>query len=698
MPIATLSIDLEARLARFEQGMNRANVLLDKLDSKATGAGRRITEIFAGNLAANAALQVVERFAGFVPQVLDGVLAIKDLAEATGSTVEQISALDDIARRAGGNLQQVEGVLLKFNAALRDADGQDEVSQVLKAIGLDAAALRRIDPADALQKTAVAFGKFAEDGARARAESVVFGKGVKDASTLLRDLADAGKLSATVTTQQAEAFDRFDKELGKTKASLEGAGRALLELTLPAVNELFDVLRGKGPGTLDATLAVPLQAIAVLGANVGFVIKGIVTELGGLAIQAGNVAKLDFAGAAAVGRLMREDAARARADFDALERRLLQLGSVTQADYSLEGLGRNRQVDLPRLPYEGKTAKLKEAARSFEDYQQTLTKSIADLIGKTDTVRLAELNAQLDKLAELSAAGLDPQIVEQVQRMLVPPQGAAAGPPLSAEMERVNELLGRTDSAQLRQASRDAALLRAEFSATTAGTQRWLELSDALLDVEERINTLAGIVPELAQQTDESAQQMRNTIEGALGSTLSSTLRGEFDNIGQLWRNLLVDMASRALAADILGALFKSTGGSGSGATSSVLLGSLGKLFGGLFGSAKGNAFTAAGVVPFATGGVVDRMLPFTFGNGRLGVMGENGPEAVLPLKRGPGGVLGVRAVGAGTAGPAVVINQVINAAPGTSRNDLMQAMTVAKAAAVAEVEDRLRRGRLALA
>jgi TP901 family phage tail tape measure protein len=79
----------------------------------------------------------------------------------------------------------------------------------------------------------------------------------------------------------------------------------------------------------------------------------------------------------------------------------------------------------------------------------------------------------------------------------------------------------------------------------------------------------------------------------------------------------------------------------------------LGSLFGGGgFGStlldfifnAKGNAFSSGSVMAFASGGVVDRATPFGMSNGRMGVMGEKGPEAILPLSRGSDGKLGVKA------------------------------------------------------
>ncbi|MXW01569.1 MAG: tape measure protein [Holophagales bacterium] len=50
----------------------------------------------------------------------------------------------------------------------------------------------------------------------------------------------------------------------------------------------------------------------------------------------------------------------------------------------------------------------------------------------------------------------------------------------------------------------------------------------------------------------------------------------------------------------------------------------------------------------FRYGGIIDRRTEFEFGGGRRGLAGEAGPEAILPLRRGPGGALGVQAVGAG--------------------------------------------------
>lgn len=72
-------------------------------------------------------------------------------------------------------------------------------------------------------------------------------------------------------------------------------------------------------------------------------------------------------------------------------------------------------------------------------------------------------------------------------------------------------------------------------------------------------------------------------------------------------------------------------------------------LFSGLTGAkafAKGGV-VAPGVMPFAAGGVVRTPTYFPM-RGGAGLMGEAGPEAILPLARGPDGRLGVRAGGGG--------------------------------------------------
>ena len=61
--------------------------------------------------------------------------------------------------------------------------------------------------------------------------------------------------------------------------------------------------------------------------------------------------------------------------------------------------------------------------------------------------------------------------------------------------------------------------------------------------------------------------------------------------------------------------------------------------------SAKGNVFARNKIVPYAMGGIVNKPTLFPMANG-MGLMSEAGPEAIMPLKRGANGKLGVQATG----------------------------------------------------
>jgi phage-related minor tail protein len=105
------------------------------------------------------------------------------------------------------------------------------------------------------------------------------------------------------------------------------------------------------------------------------------------------------------------------------------------------------------------------------------------------------------------------------------------------------------------------------------------------------------------------------------------------------------------------------------------LSGVVGALAPQLFGLVKG----ALPLVKFARGGVLDHPALAALSGPRLGLMGEAGPEAVLPLARGPDGRLGVRAGGA-AAPVAVTFNVTAGDAESFRRSEAQITAMLARA------------------
>jgi lambda family phage tail tape measure protein len=161
------------------------------------------------------------------------------------------------------------------------------------------------------------------------------------------------------------------------------------------------------------------------------------------------------------------------------------------------------------------------------------------------------------------------------------------------------------------------------------------------------------------QVTTQAFQRMEDALVGFVTT-------GKLD-FASLVDSMLADLTRLGIRMAVLGPLAEALGGAGGlfsglfGGTSTPIAGSgepgavPGPGTGGLY--AQGGVFEHGNIIPFAHGGVVDGPTLFPMARG-MGLMGEAGPEAVLPLKRLSSGNLGVEAAG----GPQVTVN-VINKA-----------------------------------
>lgn len=134
---------------------------------------------------------------------------------------------------------------------------------------------------------------------------------------------------------------------------------------------------------------------------------------------------------------------------------------------------------------------------------------------------------------------------------------------------------------------------------------------------------------------------------GSLSAGIGSGLRRAFEGLvfdGQKLSDALKGVA-RSMADTAFGVAMKPIQQALAGAISQGVNG----LVSGAMPFADGGAFTQGRVMPFAKGGVVSQPTHFPM-RGGTGLMGEAGPEAIMPLRRGADGKLGVAAAGGGRA------------------------------------------------
>lgn len=158
-----------------------------------------------------------------------------------------------------------------------------------------------------------------------------------------------------------------------------------------------------------------------------------------------------------------------------------------------------------------------------------------------------------------------------------------------------------------------------------------------------------------------------------LGKTLTAALDGvalKGKSLGDVFQDLTLSLSQAALKAAF-----------------QPLQQNLSSIFTGLFTGggvmpfAKGGVVQGGMPVPFASGGIIASPISFPLANGRTGIAGERGAEAIMPLTRGPDGRLGVATSGGATA-PSITVNITTPDIESFRRSETQMAALLARAVA----------------
>lgn len=420
-----------------------------------------------------------------------------------------------------------------------------------------------------------------------------------------------------------------------------------------------------------------------------------------------------------------KDPAKERATLtDALEKRY-KAGKISAEEYTQTLKGLNKQfADKPtssKAYQENEGAKrlqqLQEQAavlRSQQSEADKLTDSerklvafkqeIASYQGKQLTAGqksvLAmkdQLSAQLQENVSLEKANQQRQLAVKLQEQT----RDAVKQTASLQLEQSNKLAEMSLSQPAYEQMLEEQKIREDF------TQRRVQLEQEVTDKNSALYTQQTAILAIAQQkqleivrssADERAKaegsyslgfrkgvsdwvttsknayaQMRDLAVSSFDAmadgvaTFATTGKFNFSSFATSVIADLIKIQTRMAASSLLSSLFgigMSAAGAAAGGAASGSGGATGDMGMGTgwqnyVPNAKGGVYASPSLSAFS-GQIVDRPTTFAFAKG-AGLMGEAGPEAIMPLKRGADGSLGVRMVGANqqavSAAPQVTIN-----------------------------------------
>jgi lambda family phage tail tape measure protein len=184
--------------------------------------------------------------------------------------------------------------------------------------------------------------------------------------------------------------------------------------------------------------------------------------------------------------------------------------------------------------------------------------------------------------------------------------------------------------------------------------EKFKELPGVAAEVEKGLHAVREtwakkLMGDNAKDVKNYSKEVQDMFKGSTDRMIDNLL--EFNKSGkEIIRDFVTDFLKQVAKMEIQKQMASVTSGFGT-----MIGNGLAELFGAA--QAKGGAWNN-GVQMFARGGVVNSPTGFGMAGGGMGVMGEAGPEAIMPLRRGGDGKLGV--------GTAPVNVTVINNANGT--------------------------------
>ena len=251
--LGQLVVSLTAETAQFKEALSKAAYETDRAMKKIESSTSFVSTAFKTLLTAGVVAQVTSG----VNSIIDSMARLDDMAEATGASVENLSALANQAKISGLEIGSLEGALIKFNKSLFSVtEESSKVEKALNAIGLSSKQLRSMDTAEATLLIAKALDGYADSANKAAIIQAIFGRSAREVAPFLKDLAEKGSLNATVTKEQAARAEELQKSIKRLGLEFDLFTKNIVNSAIPTLLEFFK------------TLNAIIQPYAILGNNI----------------------------------------------------------------------------------------------------------------------------------------------------------------------------------------------------------------------------------------------------------------------------------------------------------------------------------------------------------------------------------------------------------------------------------------------
>lgn len=700
---------------KLNAGVGKLNESVGKVPTVAKAAGLAIAGLGAGLSAA----VFKEKFDG----VVEGILRVKDAAEKTGSSIEQIGGLFQAAKITGDDFGLIEGAIIKLDKALHGADdGAKGAARALEFLGLKASDLRKMDPAQAFTVIAQSMAKVEDGSGKTALAMDLFGKSGAQVLPFLKDYAEIGEQVSKVTKKQTDDAEAYQRAVLRLKAAKEETYKTIAVAVLPVATQFVEALKdtaaqgnaAKGAikelaanNTLRDWAQNSAMAVAILLESLTAVAKGIYAVVGSFrAVWADLTVAGTFAkNGGVVGLAWKSNRDELSAAVDERNKILEDANKRYDELWNYDGtkLSRNlrERFDLMNAGAgagrgSGDDPRRTDKPKNADDYTTTpptIPKlggeksdpygNALDALGQ-DAAKLQEQIAIIKQYGDAveSAKGAQARYqvesgkfkdVSEKQKIALVMQADAVDRlaeeyknlKTAAEITKQTEAIdANTASLGLNTRERELAAFSQDLEnrGIKRGTELYQQLTDARRAALERKDSAENDpMLGLKRGLNDIADQAKGT-----GTLIRDALTSSFDRAGDALAEFVTTgkFNFKSFAAEVLADLAKMIAKQ---AVFNAVKAGMSAL-----GFADGGAFDG-GRQAFATGGIVNSPTPFRFASGgrvQNGLMGEAGPEAIMPLKRGTDGKLGVAMTGGGGGGDVNIGSIVVQTDGTTSAND----------------------------